>query len=92
MEFLGHPYLVAVVAVISWPVYKNLAKVFFGERYENFGEALRYLFQLDFVSLLKGEYWKDRDATFKFNFFLFMCVGWVAAITELICRTFFFSK
>jgi hypothetical protein len=88
MEFLNHPYLMAFVAVISWPVYKTLAKLFFGERYEDLGETLKYVVQFDFISLFKGQYWNDWDATLKFNFFLFMCVGWVAAITELICRWF----
>jgi hypothetical protein len=89
MEFLDHPILMAVVAVFSWPIYTNLAKLFFGDRYEDFGETLRYLLQWDWISLLKGQYWNDWDATFKFNVFLFMCIGWVAAITEILCRTFY---
>ncbi len=89
MEFLDHPILLAVVSVSSWPVYTTLAKLFFGEHYEDLGETLRYLLQWDWVSLLKGNYWEDRAATFKFNVFLFLCIGWVAAISEILCRSFF---
>lgn len=78
------------VAVISWPGYKNLAKAFFGEKYEDLGKTLKYVVQFDFISLLKGEYWNDWDATLKFNLFLFLYIGWAAAITELICRWFLF--
>ncbi len=88
MEFLKHPYLIALVAVVSWPIYKSLAKLFFGEQYEDLADTLKYLVQFDFISLLKGQYWNDVDATFKFGVFLFLCIGWAAAITELICRVF----
>lgn len=89
MQFLDHPILLALVAVLSWPVYTNLAKIFFGAYYEDLGQALRYLLQFDFVSLIKGKYLEDWDATFKFHVFLFFCIGWVMAITELVCRAFF---
>jgi hypothetical protein len=88
MEFLDHPYLLAIVSVVSWPVYKSLAKLFFGERQEDLGETVKYVIQPDFISMLKGQFWNDWDATIKFNFFIFLCVGWVAAVTELICRWF----
>lgn len=37
---------------------------------------------------MRGRFWDDWDATFKFYVFLFFCIGWVAAITELFCRAF----
>lgn len=86
MLIFDHPLLIAVVAVLSWPVYTSVAKAFFGENYEDLAEAIRYLFQWDLVSLFKGEYWEDQWATLKFNIFLGLCLGWVAAISALACK------
>lgn len=89
MEFIDHPVLLLFIAILSWPVYKTLAKIFFGDYYQDLGECIKYVFQPDWYSLLKGQYWADWDATFKFFFFLGACVGWVASITEIICRIWF---
>ena len=89
MQFPDHPILLALVAVVSWPVYTNLAKIFFGAYYQDLGETLRFLLQNDWKSFLQGRFLDDWDATFKFHVFLFFCIGWVAVITELVCRAFF---
>lgn len=86
MKFFSHPYLIGLVTVLSWPVYKLLAKLFFGENYEDFRESVRYFFQCDWVSLFRGEYWEDVNATFKIKYFLATCVVWVMAVSEVICK------
>jgi hypothetical protein len=59
MEFLEHPFALLIVAVLSYPVYKSLAKVFFGEQYEDFGKTIRYVATADWYSLIRGEFWQD---------------------------------
>ena len=40
MEFLDHPIAMILVGILSFPVYKTLAKVFFGDNYEDLAESL----------------------------------------------------
>jgi hypothetical protein len=89
MGILDHPIIVGSVAVLSWPVYTTLAKLFFDDKYENFGDAAKYSIQPDWLSLLKGRYWDDWDASIKLQLFVAMCIGWVAAVSEIICRIWF---
>lgn len=86
MKFLEHPVLLLVVAVLSLPVYRGLAKAFWGERYESLGETLKYLFMPDLISLFRGKFWEDWGQTRKFNAYLLLCIGWVAAVTEFVAR------
>lgn len=88
MEFLDHPYLLLTMAIISFPIYKTLAKVCFGDHYEDFGECLKYVAQADWYSALKGQFWQDWDATMKFNIFVLLSVLWPISITEGISRIF----
>ncbi len=87
-QFLEHPYLVVVSAIISWPVYKLIAQLFFGYKYEKLPETLHYVFQRDWVSLWKGQHWEDFDAEVKFKFFIVVCILWVVAVAELLARLF----
>ena len=43
MELLDHSIAMIIVGILSFPVYKTLAKVFFGENYEDLGEAIKYI-------------------------------------------------
>jgi hypothetical protein len=86
MEFIGHPKIVILIGILSVPVYGVLAKIFYGEKFENLGEAIKYLVWPDWYSLFRGQFWQDWDATMKFNIFLALCFGWVAAITKLLAR------
>lgn len=86
MEFLDHPKVMLLVAVLSIPVFSTLAKIFWGEKFETLGETVKYLLWPDIYSLFKGRYWDDWYASTKFNLFLFLCFGWVAAVTELLAR------
>lgn len=86
MEFLDHPVVMVIVGILSFPVYKTLAKIFFGENYEDLGETIKYVATADWYSLFKGRFWEDWDATIKFNIFIALCFGWVAAVTECLAR------
>lgn len=86
MQFLDHPIAMLLVGIFSFPVYKVLAKIFFGENYQDLGETIKYVATADWYSLFKGKFWEDWDATIKFNVFLALCFGWVAAVTECIAR------
>ena len=86
MLFLDHPLILITTGLISIPIYVSLAKLFWGERFDSLGETIRFLFTPDIISLFRGEYWDDWHATLKFNVFLFLCLGWAAAVTELLAR------
>ncbi len=86
INFTNDPFTVVCVAFLSWPVYKYLAKIFFGEKYETLGETLHYFLQSDWHSAMKGKYWEDRDASLKLQVYIVLCIGWVIAVSELICR------
>jgi len=86
MGFFNHPIVLILVGILSLPVYAALAKMFWGERLETLGETIRFLLTPDLFSLFRGQFWDDWYATTKFNFFLFLCFGWAAAITELLAR------
>lgn len=86
MEFFDHPKVLILVGVLSIPVYVSLGKLFWGEKFESLGETIRFLLTPDFYSLFRGRFWDDWYATTKFNAFLFLCFGWVAAVTELLAR------
>ena len=75
-----------LVGILSIPVYGVLAKLFYGEKFESLGDAIKYAIWPDWYSLIKGKFWEDWDATMKFNFYLALCFGWVAAVTELLAR------
>ncbi len=84
--FLEHPLLLVLVAIASLPIYLNLAKIFFGDDYEELAEALKYALWPDIYSLFKGKFWADWDATLKLNVFIALCLGWAAAVTEALAR------
>ena len=86
MEFINYPKTMIFIGLLSVPVYGMLAKVFYGEKFEDLGEAIKYVIWPDWYSLLRGKFLQDWDATMKFNIYLALCFGWVAAITELLAR------
>ena len=86
MEFINHPKVLILVGVLSIPVYVALGKMFWGEKFDSLGETIRFLFTPDLYSLFRGRFWEDWYATTKFHVFLFLCFGWVAAVTELLAR------
>lgn len=86
INFTEHPWIVAGVAFVSWPVYRMLAKIFYGENYEKLAETMTYLRQWDWDSAMKGRYWDDYDATMKFKVYIAICIVWVCAVSELLCR------
>ena len=86
MAFLDHPWVMLIVAVLSTPIFLTLARMFWGEKFEDIGETVKFLFWPDVYSLFKGRFWDDWYATKKFDLFLLMCVGWVASVTEILAR------
>lgn len=86
MEFFHHPKIMTVVGILSLPLYYSLAKLIWGERFETLGETIRFLLIPDLYSLIRGRFWDDWYASIKFSFFWFLCVGWAAAVTELLAR------
>lgn len=87
MEFINHPKIIFIVAILSTPLYLTLARGFWGERFESLAETIKYLIWPDWYSFFKGKFWQDIEATELFYLYVFLCVGWVLAVTEIISRT-----
>lgn len=88
MECLDYPRIIIVVSISSLPMYGLIARIFFGDKLETLGEAIKYVLTPDLVSLFKGRYVDDYWHSFKFGAFLVTCVLWVLAISELIVKLF----
>jgi hypothetical protein len=86
MGFFDHPKVLILVGILSIPIYASLAKMFWGDKFQSLGDTIKFLLTPDLYSLFRGRFWDDWYATTKFNFFLFLCFGWSAAITELLAR------
>lgn len=86
MRFFDYPLELFLVAVMSIPVFVMLAKVFWGEKFETLGETIHYLVQPDWYSFFSGRAIDDWFAESKFTLWALLCMGWVAAITELLAR------
>lgn len=86
MAFFDHLDVLIAVALVSTPVYISLARMFWGDDFESLGETIKYLITPDLWSLVIGRFRNDWYATLKFNVFLFLCLAWAAAITELLAR------
>jgi hypothetical protein len=59
---------------VCLPLYYVFWKMFFGS-WDNFLESLRYWFQPDWLSVLRGEYTDDFYASLKMLIFLLLCAG-----------------
>ena len=86
MQFFEHPIVLIGVGVLSLPMYYTLAQIFFGDKFENLGDTIKHLIVPDWYSLIRGRFWDDYLATTKFYLFIFLCVGWAAAVTEILAR------
>jgi hypothetical protein len=86
-NFVDHPFLLILIVILSFPVYRILGLVFFDSK-EEFIEALRYWATPDVWSLFKGRHWEDWDAEFKLFVYISICIGFVAAIYQICIRYF----
>lgn len=76
-------------------MYKFLFNLIFNDT-DDFNDSLRYSFTPNFISLFRGEYWKDRVGEFKLGFFIFLCIivtaiefGIINSLLQGIIRTIF---
>ena len=89
MNILNHPIIFAVVAIVSWPLYVSIGKLFFGGNFNSLSEMLKYIIHPSGESFSSNEHisvWFTSTRVTKILFYIFLCVGWPAAITELIVR------
>lgn len=68
MELIGW----IILGVVNIPVYVLLGWIVFNS-WDNFGEAVVFLFKPDIFSAFQGEFWQDRWAFMKLVFFLGAC-------------------
>jgi hypothetical protein len=85
LDFVDHPVALVVVSVLSFPVYVELGRMFFGNA-GGFVEAVRYLFTPDFWSALRGRFYDDFWAELKLGVYLLLCAGWTTAMYKLCLR------
>lgn len=86
INFTDEPLIVLAVAFCSWPIYRSLAKSFFGKRYQHLREIIRLAFLSDWQEIKQAKYWESKDAYHYILLYIFMCIAWVLSISEFICR------
>ena len=97
MEFMDYPKIIVIIGLLSIPIYGMIAKIFYADKFEDIGAAMKFLIwpELSALFLLAiyichlvflDDFWKNWDAAVKFSIFITLCFGWVAAIAELIVR------
>lgn len=67
-----HTTALIILIVANLPLYILIARLMF-DGWEDFGEAIVYLFTPNFISWFRGEGLDDIFATFKFHIFLLLC-------------------
>jgi hypothetical protein len=69
-----HPKLLIVLVVINIPVYYYVGKSYY-KTWEDFTEALRYLFQPGWLSAARGEFSEDFWETLKLYLYFATCAA-----------------
>jgi hypothetical protein len=62
-----------VLAIVSWPVYYLVFKLFF-DSWDDFKECIYFWFKPDLLSLFHGEYWKDWWSELKLSMYFISCI------------------
>jgi len=65
--------IVLILLLLNIPIYRKMYRWFFAND-DEYSESVRYTFTPNIVSFFRGEYWKDRFATARLNFFILACV------------------
>lgn len=63
---------VIVLILVNIPVYRFLFRLFFVDE-EDYDKSVKYVFTPNLLSLFRGEYFKDRMATARLKFYIFLC-------------------
>jgi len=87
MSLIAHPRLLVLAATLAVPVSLWLWHRFFDD-WDDFLECLRYWFQPDWVSLLRGEWQEDWWATLRLLIYLVCCAAIVVALYKLAVACF----
>jgi hypothetical protein len=60
-EFLSHPYILVGLLFLNWPIYRVLADAMFEGR-DDVSTSLWYTIMPNWISFLRGEWWRDMKA------------------------------
>ena len=77
-EWFDHPFLLLILIVLNFPIYRILMEEFFGD-IGNLKDSVWYWFTPDIISVLKGEFLEDKWAELKLGFYIGACSSVVAA-------------
>lgn len=88
-DLLKYPWLMFIISIVSYPLYKTYAQICFGDKFEKLSLVFHYLWQRDSCSASKGEYWSDWSYSMRFYIFMGICILWNLAVYEGFCRLFF---
>lgn len=84
VEFINHPKVIVFIALLSWPLYKPTAKIFFGDKYEKLWE-MPPMPRGIFIAVL-NEPTLLLVPLIKPGFFLLTCSAWVVSVAEIMSR------
>ena len=65
-------WAIFVLIVLNIPLYRWFFRFFFNDSQE-FKKALMYMFRINLISLIRGEYWDDIAASMKATMYFVMC-------------------
>ncbi|MEJ7139061.1 hypothetical protein [Amphibiibacter pelophylacis] len=79
---VDRPVLLFVMALVSLPLYIWIGRWVFDD-WEDFLESLRYLYQPQWLSALRGEWHEDNWGSIKFLCFLILCATIATGLYKL---------
>lgn len=82
LSFVDRPMLFVGSALIAIPLYIGVARIFF-DGWSDFLESLRFIYQPQWLSALRGEFYEDGWASLKFLVFLISSVAVATTVYKL---------
>lgn len=82
LAFVDKPMLFLGASFAAIPLYIGIAQIFF-DGWDDFLDSLRYIYQPQWLSLLRGEWYEDQWASIKFLFYLLVCIAMATTVYKI---------
>jgi hypothetical protein len=86
-ESVTHPFLLLILAAISFPVYRGLALAIFGNT-EGFAAAVKHIKNPETWKPINDPFSEERLMDLRWFAFITLCIGFVAAMYHFCVRLF----
>jgi hypothetical protein len=82
LSLIDRPILFIGTAIISFPLYIKIGQLFF-DGWDDFLDTLRFIYQPQWLSALRGEWHEDNWGSVKFLFFLICCAAAATTVYKI---------